>query len=177
MSEVMLDLETLSTRAHAVILVIAAIKFNRDDPETALDSLQFFYRRIKINSCSEIGMHTDPKTSEWWERQDPIIREEAFKKERVEIRHALEEFTKFYSHSTHIWSQGANFDIPILDEAYRRCNLDPPWKFWHARDTRTVYDLAGMTSKDLPKGDLHHALYDCHRQIIGVQKAVKKLKK
>lgn len=61
MSEVMLDLETLSTRTNAVILVIAAIKFNRNDPELPLERLQTFYRRIDIQSCVEVGMHTDPK--------------------------------------------------------------------------------------------------------------------
>ncbi len=175
MSEVMLDLETLSTRTNAVILVIAAIKFNRNDPELPLERLQTFYRRIDIQSCVEVGMHTDPKTSQWWDEQDSIIRKEAFKKERVNIRSALQDFTKFYGNSTHIWSQGANFDIPILDEAYRRCDLEPPWKFWQARDTRTIYDLANMSSKDLPKGKLHHALHDCHRQIAGVLKANKKI--
>ena len=54
MTNVMLDLETLSVRPHAVILVIGAIKFNRNEiwskNSKTLKNFDTFYKRIKISS-------------------------------------------------------------------------------------------------------------------------------
>lgn len=176
--DVMLDLETLSTRNWATILVIGAIRFKPDNSTTVpLEKLKpsdTFYRRITIDSCKEVGLHVDEKTEAWWKTQDKSVRDEAFGKERIPLKQALVEFsTWFGDDKTKLWCQGANFDAPILDEAYRRCNLEPPWKFWNVRDTRTVYDILGHShvssiNKHRPEfnENLHNALYDCQRQII-----------
>lgn len=174
--EVMLDLETLSTRNHAVILVIAAVKFNRYAPSNPLEEMPQFYRRIDINSCREVGMHTDEQTLKWWREQPKEIYNEAFGSSRIPLKQALEEFSQWFKGSDLIWSQGATFDIPILSEAYVRCGMATPWKFWNARDTRTIYDLGNVKSKDLPQENAHHALYDCWRQVWGVKKSFKNIK-
>ncbi|MBS0627420.1 MAG: 3'-5' exoribonuclease, partial [Verrucomicrobia bacterium] len=89
----------------------------------------------------------------------------------------LVDFREWYGQSPKIWCQGASFDIPILQEAYARCNMEPPWKFWTVRDTRTVYDIANFNSKDLPATNLHHALFDCQHQIHAIKIALSKIKK
>jgi hypothetical protein len=181
--DVMIDLETLSTRNNAIILVIAGIKFRRNDPDIPLEKIPpryTFYRKIDIDSCKEIGLHYDKLTEDWWKTQSEEVYNEAFLGDRIKIKQALFEFTQWFNQEptgTKIWSQGANFDIPILDEAYRRCGLEPPWKFWLVRDTRTIYDIANIYSKDFPAGNEHNALSDCWRQIHGVKKAFKILKK
>lgn len=177
--EVMLDLETLSTRSNASILVIAAIKFDRHSniSKPTTTSPNQFYAKIDTNSCSQLGMHIDPKTIHWWWEQDSKIREEAFGNPREDLKSVLLRFSKWYGNSKAIWSHGATFDIPILAEAYNLCGLEPPWKFWLARDTRTLFDITGIRQEDLPNENLHNALYDCWRQICGVQEALKRLKK
>jgi len=174
--EVMLDLETLSTRANATILVIAAVKFDRAVTLPDLKNTDKFYAKITIDSCKAIGLHVDPKTQQWWDEQDPKIRQEAFGEPREDLKTVLVRFSKWFGDSRTIWSHGATFDIPILAEAYLLCGLEPPWKFWTARDTRTLFELAKIKSEDLPKDNLHHALYDCWRQIVGVQMALKRIK-
>ena len=174
MSEVMLDLETLSTRSHATILIIAGVKFDRN--KGISKEIPSFYRRINVKSCEEKGMHIDPKTIQWWQDQDEQIRKEAFEGERIDIKQALQEFGEWFGKSDRIWSNGATFDIPILSEAYARCRLTPPWKYFQARDTRTLFELAGITSKDLPKENLHNALEDCRRQVWGVVESLRRLK-
>lgn len=178
MSEIMVDLETLSTRSHAVILVIGAIKFNRgekwnkDFTYNDLSKKNIFYKRINISSCIDIGLHTDPETEKWWNKQDKDVKYEAlYNKNRIDIKQALEEFTKWFSDSTYIWGNGSSFDISILGEAYERCNLDIPWKFYNVRDLRTLYDLGNVDSRSLPSNDKHHAIYDCFRQIVGLYMA------
>jgi hypothetical protein len=64
----------------------------------------------------------------------------------------------------------------IMDEAYKRCGMVPPWKFWDERDTRTLYEVAGVKNWDLPKNSKHHALHDCYRQIVGVHMSMNRLR-
>ena len=183
--EVMLDLETYSTEPNASILVIGAIKFNRKDKITDLDNYDTFYRRIDAGSCVSIGLHVDPKTVEWWSHQSQDAINEAIKHtDRIPIQQALEEFTLWFNRGGKgkslsggkIWGHGDDFDCVVLGSAYRACGAEPPWKFWNTRDTRTLFDLANITMKDLPQDNAHHALHDAYRQIIGVRKSLEILK-
>ena len=173
--DVMIDLETLSTRPNAVILVIAGVKFNRAGKITELKGMDTFYKRVEINSCTSRGMHTDEGTIKWWNKQSTEIREEAFGNPREELSTVLRQFIEWFGKSEVVWSHGATFDIVIMNEAFRRCNLEAPWKFWNCRDTRTLYDIACIRNNDLPQLAKHHALHDCHRQIWGVKISMKRL--
>lgn len=175
--DVMLDIETLSTRNNASILAIAAIKFNSKTSHKNFDDMEKFFAKVEIESCKSLDLHIDEKTVKWWEEQDKEIYNEMFGGVREDLKVILEKFKKWYGNSEKIWSHGATFDIPILAEAYSRFGMETPWKFWNARDTRTLFDLAGITNRDLPKNNLHHPLHDCWRQIYGVKESMKRLKK
>jgi len=69
MDEIMLDLETLSVRSNAAVVIIGAIKFNRYEKLKPLNDLDTFYRRINIKSCTDIGLHIDKNTVNWWNTQ------------------------------------------------------------------------------------------------------------
>jgi len=176
MTEVMLDLETLSVRSDAAIIVIGAIKFNRNDAVKKMENMDTFYRRIDIESCEKAGLRIDTETKNWWYEQEHDVRYEALENpDRVLLKNALLDFSAWISPSNKIWGNGDDFDCSILAEAYAKCNLPIPWKFWMTRDCRTLFDIAHIKNKDLPNNSKHHALYDCYRQIIGVQKAFCKL--
>ena len=184
MSEVMMDIESLSTRAHAAILVIGAIKFNRGETwdeninEKTLEKLDTFYIRIKLDSCVNRGLHVDAETEKWWNKQDDDVKYEALKNpDRVTLKTALTKFNKWFGKNprSNIWGNGSSFDCTIIGEAYKRCGLEVPWKFWLERDLRTIMDLGKVKMCDLPQYRKHHALYDCYRQIIGFQRAEKNL--
>lgn len=173
MTDVMIDLETLSTKNNAIILIIGAIKFNRkDDWNTAidlkdLDENQKFYKRITIQSCKNIGLHKDKNTLEWWNKQDENIKNEAFgfEEERICIQDALKLFNEWFGESTYIWGNGSIFDITILSEAYDRCGITVPWKFYNVRDLRTILDINKIKLSDFINKDKHNALSDCFYQI------------
>ena len=166
----MLDLETLSTRPNAIILVIGAIKFSRKGPSLPLDKLNTFYKRITIDSCNKAGLIADDKTIEWWKQQDKKVRYEALDNpERICLRQALEEFSSWFGNCRYIWAQSPDFDCTILGEAYNRCNLKVPWEFWNTRDCRTIFDIGGINKSHLPSIDKHNALQDCYRQMVGVK--------
>lgn len=168
----MIDLETLRTSCNAVILVIAGIKFKRNNTEL---KKEHFYKKIDINSCLEKGMIIDEATEQWWKQQKDEIRKEAFEGKRDNLKTVLQDFSLWYKKDkiNCIWSHGATFDIPILAEAYRKCGMIPPWKFYEARDTRTVYELGGIS---LGKNEnKHNALEDCKQQILDLQKNLIKI--
>lgn len=184
MTDVMIDLETLSTRSNAAILTIGAIKFKRDSnydakrDYTTLPKKDVFYRRITLTSCIHADMHIDKNTVEWWVKQGEEARNEAlFHLDRVPLKKALKELSAWIGTSKYVWGNGSSFDITILEEAYRRCKLTPIWKFWNVRDLRTVYDLGKVWSVHVPNSGHHHALHDCYSQILGFQIAMKNIKK
>lgn len=178
-TDVMLDIETLGTSKNAVISTIAAIKFSRTENIPSLKEMNTFYKRIDQKSCTDLGMIIDNKTLEWWRSQPALARYEALENpDRISITQALEEFNTWLGPSTtlKIWAKGIDFDCVILGEAYRRCNLDIPWKFWNVRDLRTLLDIGQVSNFDLPKDNLHDSLHDCYRQIIGLRMALSNIR-
>lgn len=172
---VMVDLETLSTKSNAVILTIGAIKFNEKD-NIGEGEKDTFYMRVNIESCRRLGLDINPETEKWWEYQPLDVRGEAFNPEdRYDIKTVLEKFSEWFKGSKYIWSQGANFDIPILSEVYSRLNMSPPWKYCDVRDTRTTYMMGNFNPMSVPQNSKHHALEDCRRQIYGVKKSFRNI--
>jgi exodeoxyribonuclease VIII len=181
----MIDLETLSTRPHAAVLTIGAIKFslNGSIPRYFEEKkLNTFYRRINIESCKKINLHIDQATQRWWARQGRKAREEALDNpDRVDLQDALKDFAIWLNSDsdTRVWGNGSDFDITILGEMYKRCGMEIPWRFWQSRDVRTVMELSKKISGNdinISQSNKHHALYDCHRQIFGLQKALRLMK-
>ena len=177
LNDVMVDIETLGTKPGSVILTIGAIKFDRSTPVPDLGKMDTFYRRIRTNSCIKIGMTSDRGTELWWSKQDPEIQYEALvAPDRVSIKRALKDFTEWFGDCAHIWSHGDDFDCVLMESAYRLLGQKAPWSFPNTRDTRTLYDIGNVQLNSLPQNAKHHALHDCYRQIIGVQKALQNLK-
>ena len=182
-AEIMVDIETLSTQTDALILTIAAIRFDRNNiikDMSVLSNSEKFYFRINKPSCVNLGMHIDSSTVKWWSTQSKEAQYEVFFEEdnRVDIKYALEKLIDFSKGCTHFWSNSPNFDYVILENAFKKCGIDAPWKFWQLRDTRTVYDLASIRLASYTSGTLaHHALVDCHNQIIALQDSIRSLSK
>lgn len=178
MTEIMLDIETYSTKKNACILTIGAIKFDREGKLAKLKKMDTFYRRITIESNKELNRDIDAETISWWENQEEEAKFEIVTEEnRISLKEALEEFIEWFKPSDLVWSHGKDFDCVIMEDAMRQCNIAIPWKFWNTRDTRTIFDIANIKLNNLPFSlTSHNALNDCYRQIYGVKKAYKKLK-
>jgi len=61
---IMVDLETMSTRSHAAICSIGAVKFE------GKEILDTFYCTVDIKSCKDAGMHISKDTVKWWSEQN-----------------------------------------------------------------------------------------------------------
>jgi hypothetical protein len=177
--DVMIDIETLGTNKDSVIATLGAIRFNRFIQSVPkLEMMDSFYRRVDHQSCLDLGMTVNSDTLNWWKRQPRTSRYEVLEHpERSSVHTVLSDFNKWLSgmNNVKIWAKGTDFDCVILGEAYKRCNIPIPWKFWNVRDVRTVMDLASVRNDDLPQNALHNCLYDCHRQIVGLNMSFRKL--
>jgi hypothetical protein len=73
--DIMLDIETLSTRPDAVVLTIGAVKFSPWASDVNTDD--GLYVRVNVDEQLELGRHVQQDTIDWWGRQAEDVREEA----------------------------------------------------------------------------------------------------
>ncbi len=172
----MIDLETLSTKNNAIILTIGAVKFNINKE---LDKTKQLYMRINLQSCKNLKMHTDRSTVKWWKEQSKEAQYEVFDHpDRIDIKDALAALSDFIKDSRTVWANSPNFDCVILENAFNKCKMTVPWKFWNLRDSRTVYALARLNLTVFRKNiedekSAHNALNDCIMQILALKESYK----
>ena len=174
--DVMVDIESLDTTPDCVILTIGAVLF---DPcgHGIVDKIEI---RPTIEDQTDIhNRRINDATLEWWGRQSPAAIEEAMgDSNRVSFEEAMNQVYKFcWTRSKCAWSNGAPFDIVVMEHAWRQHGKNPPWNFWDIRDTRTLYDIAGVKLKDGGHVTSHKAVEDAERQAIVVQQGYMKLMK
>jgi hypothetical protein len=172
----MLDLETLDTRPTAAIRLMAAVRF---DPVRGIVSPDCFCERISPSSCEAVGLTYLGDTILWWLQQSEAARTKMTAGDETQLRMVLLQFTGWFSRSypapTRIWSHGVIFDVVIAENAFRACELPVPWDHRAPRDTRTLFDLAGIDMKDFPADVPHDPLSDALAQVQAVCEAYRRL--
>lgn len=175
-NHVMVDLETLATSPNAVILSIGAVRFNPYIVTQVIDLDNCFYRVIDIGSSIMTGMEISPETIKWWQKQSNEAQSDVFLAESVHISNALASFSSWLpTEDFTIWGNGSSFDIPILENAYRKTKITNPWKYSSHRDYRTIKMLYERLKKDknyFPEkmnGTAHNALDDARHQVTCLQ--------
>ena len=170
--DVMLDLETLSTKPNAVILSLGAVKFDpfseRIDVDEGLDL------RVDVDEQSALGRDIQEETVAWWEKQPPEVQDAAFNPDgRIKLAGFIKTLNKFLVGADNIWCQGPAFDIVILEDLYRQLGIPTPWQFWQISDSRTLFKTHG-DPRDKNRKGAHNALMDCVYQAVGVQQVYQK---
>jgi len=164
---IMIDLETLGTRADAVIMSIGAVKF---DLETGEIDENAFYASISIDSNHDVKpRHISESTMIWWLQQSPEA-QRVFSEAKTTLLASLEDLQDWFDHPDYIvWSNGADFDIPMAAHAYSTHGLTAPWKFWNTRCFRTIKNLPGAPA-GAKQGVAHNALDNAISQTKHLQK-------
>lgn len=164
MKQVMIDLETLGTTADAVIMSIGAVVF---DFNGGIDEKKAFYASVSIDSNLEVGRKIQEDTLIWWMGQSPEAKR-VFEEPKVTLEAALDDLAEWFPEGACAWSNGASFDIAMLEHAYKSGGNEVPWKFWDSRCVRTYRSLPG--AERVPKLiNGHHALLDAVNQVRFVQ--------
>lgn len=161
--DVMVDLETLGTTADAVIISIGAVKFDVASDDIDDDG---FYASISVESNLDKGRRIDEDTLIWWMGQSAEA-QTVFKEPKEDLAAALDSLAAWFGDDDKlcIWSNGASFDIPMLEHAYRQHNWQTPWKFWNSKCFRTWKGLPAAKKVSYEKvGVAHNALSDAINQ-------------
>ncbi len=162
MQHIMVDLETLGTTADSVILSIGAVKF---DLATGVVDDNGFYASISVESNQSWKRRISEDTLLWWLKQDAAAQQVFFEpKESLET--ALVQFSDWVgSGDYHVWSNGADFDLPMLAHAFSTCGIELPWQYYNTRCYRTYKNLPGARNVKLEsQGVKHNALADALNQ-------------
>jgi hypothetical protein len=176
--DIMLDLETFGTTPGSAIRSIGAVTFELGRPEAGGEN---FYANISTRSCLYAGLRMEQGTAEWWEQQSDEARAHLLT-DQLSLSLAVEKFQEWFTikRATCVWAQGSNFDPVLWEAAAKACGNEKrwfvPWKFYNTRDTRTLYDLAKLDPRSIPREGTHHnALDDARHQVACCQAAYKKL--
>lgn len=162
---VMVDIETLSTEKNALILSIAAIEFDLATGRTG----ESFYGKIDIQSAINAGLTITANTLKWWFSQDKTTQTEIMDDTGGNINIILLLFSDFIKRGNverRVWGNGLRFDLGILANAYKACNINLPWNNFLERDVRTLVDFFPEIKTEMPfDGVKHTPLADCKHQV------------
>ena len=167
MKHLMIDLETLGTTADAVILSVGAVKFDLESD--AIDE-EGFYGSISIESNMDLGRKIDEDTLLWWLKQ-PAAAQNVFHEDKLSLEQTLMDLSDWLGNAEWIvWAKGPGFDVAMLEHAYKRLGMSPPWAFWNVRCVRTYMALPGAKGLTAPtEGVAHNALSDAYQQAKTIQ--------
>lgn len=161
-SQIMLDIETLSTKTNASIVQIGAVKFSLDN-----GIIDTFIVNIDPADCKKHGLDVEKSTVEWWMTQPKEARD-SWRSNPQSLLDGLQQFVDWYGNTSKFtWAKGGQkFDFPILEYALKVCELKTPWKYWHCMDYRTLTNVLGIDDRKLKsEGSVYHnALSDCEEQ-------------
>jgi 3' exoribonuclease, RNase T-like len=169
MKHIMLDLETLGTVADAAIMSIGAVKFDLDSDRIDDGG---FYASVSIESNLEARppRRIQEDTLIWWLNQAPEA-QGVFNEGKQTLKVAIAELADWIDTDDYtVWSNGADFDIPMLAHAYVQHQQEVPWKFFNVRCFRTYKTLPHARQvKFVASGVKHNALTDAHNQALHLQ--------
>lgn len=167
MKHVMVDLETLGTVADAAILSIGAVRFDLDSEKIGDKG---FYASISVDSNLQAKRRIQEDTLIWWLKQ-PLEAQSVFHESKQTLGVALEDFADWLGDDDcHMWSNGADFDLPMLSHAFTSLGMETPWKFWNSNCFRTYKKLPGAKQiRAAALGVKHNALSDAYQQAQTLQ--------
>lgn len=161
MKHCMLDLETMGNGNRAAIIAIGAVIFDESGVKD-----EGFYAQVSLGSSVRQGLEMDTSTVLWWLQQSDAARV-AFKGNETawSLSQTLCEFKNWLDKfgDVQMWGNGAAFDNTILSAAYRKCDMEQPWKFWNDRCYRTMKSLFPDVKCER-FGTHHNALDDARTQ-------------
>ena len=180
----MLDLETLATTPDAAILSIGAVRFDLDAGQVFDQPEATFYTAISIDS--QRGRVISSSTLAWWFMQSQQAQQVFFDPDMVSLASALDRLTSWIDPqpgtAPKVWSNGADFDLPMLVHAFDQFDYTLPWQPYAGRCYRTYKNLLGAKAVKVERSGQHHNALDdaifqarhlcaIHREIFAIEVA------
>lgn len=183
-SDLMIDLETLSTAQNSCIFDIGLCFFNALNPDRSDMHVDHFL-------VSPDNGHISAATVDWWMEQEPEARERLKAAVRTG-RNMGDALSWLYGQITkygvgtdviRVWGHGPCFDITILEYHIGESAYLPMWSYRNIRDTRTLNMLVdGRCGKPEDYvgrlgGTFHKAEHDAQAQAMWVRDMIAMLRK
>lgn len=165
--DVMIDLETLSTRPDAAIVSIGACWFNANTGDVGRP----IHILIDMADSIRSGGHVDGDTVRWWLQQSDQARQAITQGCRSTMEDALGMLHTYLRgvasfDEVRVWGNGADFDLPILASAFAREHYDQPWRYYNGRCLRTLRKLHPEVDEPTFEGTPHNAAHDARHQAL-----------
>ena len=162
---IIIDCETLSTKRNASVVDIAAIAIDFNGRPS--QEFQTFIRRGEQVEAGHL-FHTDEETIDWHNRHDPEFLP-LCENNGVSFQEAMASLNDWIlaqelGVELHFWSQGKDFDFPILENMLDAAGLKAPWKYSRLHCLR---DLVFLNPGSRLKGSgpvAHKALLDARHE-------------
>ena len=183
MKHIMIDIETAALTTNAAILSIGVAAFQpmAQDKIIAFHNTHAHFRvgrsskwNVTLDSNRAQGLITQAPTLQWWDEQSKVAQNALFTPTQIPLATALQNLSRWmggkeFMEDYLVWAGPSNFDLPILENAFRACGIEVPW---HHRNTRcfvTLRDLTTMaglldTIGDPHRGTVHDAIWDAKYQ-------------
>lgn len=175
MRHIVIDIETLSKRHNAMIASIGAV-IVEDQPNAIIG-----IRPEVLDICIDLSTypethdyHIDPETFLWW-LQQPQQAREALQGGTYSLLDALQELREFVSAhcdltgDIRVYGNGPNFDMGILEFAFRNEGVQEPWLFHQVRCIRTVCESFDVNwKKHRNPNTAHDAVSDALAEALGL---------
>jgi len=172
--EFMIDIETLGNRPNAAVVQIGIVAFNPVSGETAKP----WSASVEVHPKSEM----DVDTVYWWMQQSDEARASVFNGGRINPEDGLRYLNSYieqYSDAItgfNVWYKPSTFDLVILENLYRNCDMKAPWPHWRTRCLRTLIEVAKLAKEDEAVPVIpHDAGHDAEAQARTAIKCFKKL--
>jgi hypothetical protein len=170
MTDITLDIETLSVRPNAQVLSISAVGFNPFEITTDFTDNPKLDILVSLDGQEHRDVQDD--TVWWWSMRSPEVQAKIFNEVgRLAVPEALDQLIKFCWQKNRIWCQGPTLDITVLTHLFEEHGKGVPWGYGAVRDSRTLLDLVYIEAPEAT----HDSLEDCIRQTKMVQEALSKL--
>lgn len=190
------DIETLGTKADAVVVSAAFLAFDFNEQKTFEEYVNdAFYVKFSIAEQKAAGRKIDPDTLAWWKKQDDVVRRElmpsAADVSMAEGTRMIKQYLiskgidKNVEKNTLRFCRGQDFDVPIMGNLMEMVGETLPGAFWGSRDIRTFIAAATldftMTTiykddreyKTIPGFRIHDARHDIAKAVVEMKNVVR----
>lgn len=183
MTDIMIDLETMGTGTRQIAIVsVGAIAFEAEGlPGTAGTAARSqIYHNVALQSCLDLGLKVTGDTIMWWLKQSAEARAGLSDPVPQPVKNVLDRLSEFcrahLGRDGCVWSHGATFDVPILEEIYLLLGEKIPWRFYMVHDTRTIFDRTEKLPSVMSRVGGHNALADALAQARHLQRCTAMLR-
>lgn len=172
------DIETLGTSSHAVVLSLGMMIVDVSSDFTYQDLMDHsFFVKFDVEEQKALGREMEQRTIDWWKKQEKEVFDAQVRKKPydesvynglVKAARWLDDDEDYNRGSGTVWTRGA-IDSMVLEDLSKHMDLGPLFPYYLVRDVRTAVDILYDSSNGYVKFDAeipsdakkHNPVHDC----------------